>query len=113
MPAQDQEKLKQLEEEKRIKQLVEESITTSTEVRDRVQSEVNNTFGWTISLTKFLITVLIAISITTSLAVLFLHHTVIDQLVRETKNKLQKETEKEVKEQLEIQVVSKLQKQEL
>jgi hypothetical protein len=45
LPAQDQEKLKQLEEEKRIKQLVEESITTSTEVRDRVQSEVNNTFG--------------------------------------------------------------------
>lgn len=94
-----------------VKTLMKEEIEQGNKIGDRVRSEVNNTFGWTISLINLLITVLIAIPIVTGIAALFLRRSIIAQLVQETRTQLQEETAKEVKAQLEAQIAAGLKRE--
>ena len=99
------------QQQEEIEKLIEDEIDRSKKISEMVQSEVDRTFDWTISLINLLITVLIAIPIVTGLAVLLLRRSIIDQLVTETKKQLQEETEHEVKKQLEVQVAAGLKRQ--
>ncbi|MBE9129706.1 MULTISPECIES: hypothetical protein [unclassified Coleofasciculus] len=76
------------QQQEEVQQLIENEIDRSRTISDRVQSEVDRTFGWTIDLINLLITVLIAIPIVTGLAAFFLRQSIIDQLVRQTKKQL-------------------------
>jgi tetratricopeptide (TPR) repeat protein len=94
-----------------VERLIKQEIKESKDISEIVQSEVDRTFGWTISLINLLITVLIAIPIVTGLAALFLRRSIIDQLVQETRKQLQEETEREVKAQLETQIAGGLKRE--
>jgi tetratricopeptide (TPR) repeat protein len=94
-----------------VRRIAQEEIRNSREIGDRIESEVKDTFGWTISLINFLTTVLIAIPIVTGGIAWALRRGVAAQLLIETKKQFQEETEREVREQLRIQVTADLQKQ--
>ena len=89
-----------------MQKFVKEEIRDSNEIGDRIQQEVDRTFGWTLSLLNTLITVLIAIPIVTGLAALWLRRSLIDQVVRD----IQKEVEL-IRAQLKVQAAKDLQDQ--
>lgn len=93
-----------------VQQLVQEGIAADQGLDDRIEAKVNNTFGWTITLINFLITVLIAFPIVIAIVAWALRRSVIAELVNETKKQFREETEAEVKQQLEQQVAAELQK---
>jgi tetratricopeptide (TPR) repeat protein len=98
-------------QEETIRQLVDKEIDGSQAIADRIDQEVNDTFGWTIDLLNLLIAVLIAIPIGTGFVLWWLRQSVIDRLVSDIRNQFQQETEQLVKQQLEREVTARLQKQ--
>lgn len=98
-------------EQEAVRQLILQELDTSRAIDSRVQTEVNDTFGWTITLLNFLTTVLIAIPIVMGVVAWALRRSIILEIVNETKQQLRQETTKEVKTQLEQQVRTELQKQ--
>ncbi len=72
-----------------MEKFVKDEIREGREVSDRIQEEVNRTFGWTIGLLNTLITVLIAIPIVTGLAALYLRRSIIGQVVQEIQKELE------------------------
>lgn len=94
-----------------VQELIEAEIEESKEIDDRIETEVEDGFGWTLGLLNTLITVLIAIPIVTALAAWALRRSIVAELVSETSKQLREETEKAVQEQLQRQVAAELQKQ--
>lgn len=94
-----------------VQQLIQQEISASQALDDRIEEKVNNTFGWTITLINFLIAVLIAFPIVIAIVAWALRRSVIAELVNETKKQFRAEIEHEVRQQLEHQVAVELQKQ--
>jgi tetratricopeptide (TPR) repeat protein len=72
-----------------MQKFVKDEIRDSKEVGDRVQKEVDRTFGWTLNLLNTLITVLIAIPILTGLAAFWLRRSIIGQVVQDIRKELE------------------------
>jgi tetratricopeptide (TPR) repeat protein len=89
-----------------MQKFVKEEIRDSKEVGDRIQEEVDRTFGWTLSLLNSLITVLIAIPILTGLAAFWLRRSIIGQVVQDIRKELEL-----VREELKIQAARDLKDQ--
>ncbi len=94
-----------------VEKIVDERFEKSSKVSDRIQSTVNNNFGWSINLLTALIAVLGISPIIIGVFVWLLRGSVIQQMVIETRKQLSEEIEKEVKEQLKVQVAEELQNQ--
>jgi tetratricopeptide (TPR) repeat protein len=94
------------EQKASMEKFVQEEIQDSQEVGDRIEEEMNKTFGWTISLLNVLMTVLIAIPILTGLAAFYLRQSVIDRLVRDIERELEL-----VRDQLKLQAAKELKEQ--
>ena len=89
-----------------MQKFVKDEIRDSKEVGDRIQQEVDRTFGWTLSLLNTLITVLIAIPILTGLAAFWLRRSIIGQVVQDIRKELEL-----VREELKIQAARDLKDQ--
>jgi tetratricopeptide (TPR) repeat protein len=89
-----------------MQKFVKEEIRDSKEVGDRIQQEVDRTFGWTLSLLNTLITVLIAIPILTGLAAFWLRRSILGQVVQDIRKELEL-----VREELKIQAARDLKDQ--
>ncbi|NEO89197.1 MAG: hypothetical protein F6K56_02625, partial [Moorea sp. SIO3G5] len=87
-----------------VERLINDHLDKSYTIRNQIQSEVHRTFDWTINLLNLLITVLIAMPIVTSLAVLLLRRSIINQLVSETQKQFQEEAEQKIKDQIDFSV---------
>ena len=72
-----------------MQKFVKDEIRDSNEVGDRIQKEVDRTFGWTLSLLNTLITVLIAIPILTGLAAFWLRRSIMGQVVQDIRKELE------------------------
>lgn len=94
-----------------IRQLIEKEVKESGDIRDQVDEQVNDAFGWTMALLNVLIAVLITIPIGTGFVLWWLRQSVIDRLVNDTKKQFQEETERLIKQELEQAVSVKLQNQ--
>ncbi|NEQ81389.1 MAG: tetratricopeptide repeat protein [Moorea sp. SIO2I5] len=99
------------QERQEVERLINDHLEKSYTIRNQIQSEVHRTFDWTINLLNLLITVLIAIPIVTSLAVLLLRRSIINQLVSETQKQFQEEAEQKIKEQIDAEVTTELKRQ--
>ncbi len=99
---QEQEEFKELKQEKRIRELVEESIYQSQQLRDRVQSEVDRAFGVSTTLLNILLVVLTALPILVAVGVWFLRPKVISQLQTEVKEQFKEELKSELEDQKKI-----------
>lgn len=99
---QEQNEYKELKQEKRIRELVEESIYQSQQLSDRVQSEVDRAFGVSTTLLNILLVVLTALPILVAVGVWFLRPKVISQLQTEVKAEFDKELKSELEKQKKI-----------
>ena len=99
---QEQDEFKELKEEKRIRELVEESIYQSQQLSDRVQSEVDRAFGVSTTLLNILLVVLTALPIVVAVGVWFLRPKVISQLHDEVKEQFKEELKSELEDQKKI-----------
>lgn len=86
-----------MKQEKRIRELVEESIYQSQQLSDRVQSEVDRAFGASTTLLNILLVVLTALPILVALGVWFLRPNVISQLLNEVKPQFYSDLENQKK----------------
>jgi tetratricopeptide (TPR) repeat protein len=84
-----------------VKKLIQEEIEKGGAIRDRVQADVNRTFGWTTGLLQFQIAVLAVLPIVVAVLVWSLHTAIQKQLVEESK--------KQVKEQLDSLIKAEIQ----
>jgi tetratricopeptide (TPR) repeat protein len=84
-----------------VKKLIQEEIEKGGAIRDRVQTDVNRTFGWTTSLLQFQIAVLAILPIVVALLSWSLRNAIQKQLVEESK--------KQVKEQLDSLIQAEIQ----
>lgn len=87
---QEQEELRRLQEEKRIRELVEESIDNSSQMRDRIQAEVDRAFNNSTTLLNALLVILTLIPILGAIAVWFLQRTIISELATDIEKKVNK-----------------------
>jgi tetratricopeptide (TPR) repeat protein len=94
-----------------VQQLIQQGIEADQGLDDRIEEKVRDTFGWTITLINFLITVLIAFPIVLTIAAWALRRSIIAELLNETKKQFREETEQNVKQQLEQQIAAELQEQ--
>jgi tetratricopeptide (TPR) repeat protein len=83
-----------------VEQVVEHEIRTSGAMRDQVQSEVQSTFGWTVSLLNLLIAVLIAVPGAAGLIVFLLRRTLLNELTVAIRAELQPVIDAELKQKL-------------
>lgn len=85
-------------------------LENNLEIRERVQNEVDRSFGWTMGLIQILLAVLAALPIFASIFLLLLRGSIKNQIVEEFKKEIKEKLEKEVKHALkEIDERSKLQ----
>jgi tetratricopeptide (TPR) repeat protein len=83
-----------------VKKLIQEEIKNGGDIRDRVQSDVNRTFGISMTLLQVLLGVLAALPIFTAVVLWCLRESIKNQLVTEAKQ--------QVKEQLKSDVAIKI-----
>jgi tetratricopeptide (TPR) repeat protein len=90
-----------------VREIIRDELQNSTEISDRVQNTVNQTFGWTITLINFLTAVLIAFPIGVGVIFWMLQQSITAKLEEQIRAKI----EREVKKGLQEQVGSELEKQ--
>jgi tetratricopeptide (TPR) repeat protein len=88
------------QEREEVGKVVEKEIQDSGEIRDRVQAEVQSTFGWTVNLLNVLIAVLIAIPGGAGLTVFLLRRTILNELVGTVRGELKAAIDAELKQKL-------------
>ncbi len=79
-----------------VKKLIQEEIKNGGDIRDRVQSDVNRTFGISMTLLQVLLGVLAALPIFTAIVFWCLRESIKNQLVAEAKQQVEKQLESEV-----------------
>ena len=99
------------QQQETIERMVDERFEKSSRVNDRIQSTVNQNFGWAIGLLTALIASLGIMPIIIVVLVWLLRGSVIQQIVSETQKQIEKDIEQEVKAQLEFAVAQELSKQ--
>lgn len=91
--------------EPQVKKLIQEEIEKGGAIRERVQADVNQTFGWTIGLLQALTGVLAALPIFSAILLWCLRTGIKKQLVDE----IRKEVKDEVAQQIQIRIKEELQ----
>jgi tetratricopeptide (TPR) repeat protein len=75
---------------------IEES-KNEVKIRERVQTEVDRSFGWTMALIQILLGVLTALPIFASIFLLFLRNSIKNQIVEEAKNQVKEKLQIDIK----------------
>lgn len=89
-----------------VQQLIQQEINTSERLDDRIKATFSDTFGWTITLINFLITVLIAFPIVMAIGAWALRRSIITELVNDTKRRFREETEQQVMAEWQTQIAT-------
>jgi len=79
-----------------VQQLIQQEISTSQQLDDRIEATFNDTFGWTITLINFLVIVLIVFPIVMAIGAWALRRSIIAELVNETKRRFREEIEQQL-----------------
>ncbi|NJL19994.1 MAG: tetratricopeptide repeat protein [Leptolyngbyaceae cyanobacterium SM1_3_5] len=86
-----------------IQEEVERAIKEKEEIHELIESEVNNTFGWTLALLNLLISLLIAIPIITGFTLFLLRRSILDRLVSDIELELRQQLESAKRRMVELQ----------
>ncbi|PZV08419.1 MAG: hypothetical protein DCF32_04905 [Leptolyngbya sp.] len=92
-----------LNSERQQQEEIDRILGEKAEIRDIVRSEVNNTFGWTLSLLNLLVAVLIAIPVATGIALFLLRRSILDRLVSDIETELKQQLEVAKQRMIELQ----------
>jgi hypothetical protein len=89
-----------------VKKLIQEEIEKGGAIRDRVQADVNRTFGWTTGLLQFQIAVFTGLPIGVAVLGLFLRAAIQKQLVEESKKQVKEQLDSLIQEEIQSKVSS-------
>ena len=96
---QELQELQDLRTEKRFKTFIDQRISNSPEVQDRIEFEVDRAFERTTTLLNVLLTILTALPILAALGIWLLRRSVIGELVAEVRSQLETEVFAQLKQQ--------------
>jgi tetratricopeptide (TPR) repeat protein len=82
-------------------ELEKEESKNEVKIRERVQTEVDRSFGWTMGLIQFLLAVLAVLPILAGLFLFLLRNSIKNQIVEEAKNQVKEKLDTDVKNALE------------
>lgn len=99
LSTQEQRELDDLRTEKRFKQFIDDRITNSPKIQDRIELEVDRAFNGTATLLNVVLAILTFIPLLTALGVWLLRRSVVSELVSEVREQLEKEVFTQLKQQ--------------
>ncbi|MEB3268090.1 MAG: hypothetical protein VKJ09_06080, partial [Leptolyngbya sp.] len=99
LTAEERQELEDLRTEKRFKQFIDDRISHSPEIQDRIEIEVDRAFERTTTLLNILLAILTLIPLLAALGVWLLRRSVVSELVTEVRTQLEKEVFAQLKQQ--------------
>lgn len=99
LTAQERQELESFRTEKRFKRFIDDRISNSPEIQDRIEIEVDRAFERTTTLLNILLALLTLIPLLAALGVWLLRRSVVSELVTEVRSQIQKEVFAELKQQ--------------
>ncbi|MEM9218169.1 MAG: tetratricopeptide repeat protein [Cyanobacteria bacterium P01_F01_bin.150] len=101
---QDRNELEELRTEKRLQQLIDQSMSRSPQFQDRIEFEVDRAFERTTTLLNILLVILTSIPLFVALGIWLLRRSVVSELVTEVRSQAEKEVLAELKIQQSISI---------
>ena len=101
---QERHELEDLRTEKRLQQLIDQSLSRSPQFQDRIEFEVDRAFERTTTLLNILLVILTSIPLFVALGIWLLRRSVVSELVAEVRSQVEKEVLAELKIQQSISI---------